>query len=115
MDLYANPPFVTEDFKLGSKDLPRQTNRNELFNYLESELKAIETELAPAKTNEYGRADQAAAWALLSRIYLNAEVYIKTPKYTEAITYANKIIGAGYSLHGNYQELTIADNHLNTD
>ena len=115
MDLYANPPFVTEDFKLGSKDLPRQTNRNELFNYLESELKAIETELAPAKSNEYGRADQAAVWALLSRIYLNAEVYIKTPKYTEAITYANKIIGAGYSLHGNYQELTIADNHLNTD
>jgi hypothetical protein len=51
---------------------------------------------------------------LLSRIYLNAEVYTGTPKYTEAITYANKIIGAGYSLHANYQELTIADNHLNT-
>ena len=51
---------------------------------------------------------------MLSRIYLNAEVYTGTPKYTEAITYANKIISAGYSLHANYQELTIADNHLNT-
>ncbi|RRN77171.1 RagB/SusD family nutrient uptake outer membrane protein, partial [Pseudoxanthomonas sp. SGD-10] len=105
----------TEEFKLGTKELPKQTNRAELFDYLEAELKAIENELAPAKTNEYGRADQAAAWALLSRIYLNAEVYINTPKFTEAITYANKIINAGYKLHSNYQELTIADNHLNTD
>ncbi|WP_442794621.1 RagB/SusD family nutrient uptake outer membrane protein [Pelobium manganitolerans] len=115
MDLFASPPFVTEDFKLGTKELPQQISRTDLFNYIESELKAIDSDLFPAKTGEYGRANQAAAWALLSRMYLNAEVYTKTPKYTEAITYAKKIIEAGYTLHGNYRELTIADNHLNTD
>ena len=69
------------------------------LTYIESELKAIETQLKPAKTNEYGRVDAAAAWALLAKLYLNAEVYTGTPKYTEAVTYCNKVIAvAGYSL-----------------
>jgi len=115
MDLYANPPMVTENTVIGGKDLPRQIQRKDLFNYVESELKAVENELAAAKTNEYGRADKAAAWALLSRLYLNAEVYTGAARYTDAITYCNKITAAGYTLHNNYRELTIADNHLNTN
>ena len=114
MDLYANPPFVTEADAIAS-GIPKQIQRKDLFNYIESELKALEMELAAARTNEYGRADQAAAWALLARIYLNAEVYTGTGRYTDAITYCNKIFGAGYTLHGNYRELFLADNHLNTD
>ncbi len=115
MDLYANPPMVTEELSIGGKDLPKQIQRKELFTYIESELKSIDGDLAAPKTNEYGRADKAAAWALLSRMYLNAQVYTGTPKFTEAITYCNKIIGAGYTLHNNYLELTTADNNLNTD
>jgi len=115
MDLYANPPMVTENTVIGGKDLPKQIQRKDLFVYIESELKALENDLAAAKTNEYGRADRAAAWALLSRLYLNAEVYTGTARYTDAITYCNKITAAGYTLHNNYRELTIADNHLNTD
>jgi hypothetical protein len=114
MDLFGNPPFVTENDAIGV-GLPRQIKRADLFNYIESELKAIETELPAPKANEYGRADRAAAWALLSRLYLNAEVYIGTPKYTESITYSNKVINAGYTLHPRYKELMLADNHLNTD
>jgi hypothetical protein len=60
--------------------LPTQISRANLFTYVENELKAIETELKDARTNQYGRADKAAAWALLSRLYLNAEVYTGTPK-----------------------------------
>ncbi|TDQ11063.1 RagB/SusD family nutrient uptake outer membrane protein [Pedobacter metabolipauper] len=115
MDLYANPPMVTEETQIAAKDFPKRILRKDLFNYVESELLALENELVAPKGNEYGRADKAAAWALLSRMYLNAVVYTGTPKYTEAITYCNKITGAGYTLHGNYRELTIADNHLNTD
>lgn len=115
MDIYGNPSMVTEQTKIGGKDLPKQIQRKELFLYVESELKAMENDLAAPKTNEYGRADKAAVWALLSRLYLNAEVYTGTARYTDAITYCNKITEAGYTLHGNYRELTIADNHLNTD
>jgi len=115
MDLYANPPFVTEDDAIGSGKLPKQIQRKDLFAYVESELKALESELAEPKSNEYGRADKAAAWALLSRLYLNAEVYTGAARYSDAITYCNKIIAAGYTLHPKYRELTMADNHLNTD
>ncbi|WEK21035.1 MAG: RagB/SusD family nutrient uptake outer membrane protein [Candidatus Pedobacter colombiensis] len=115
MDLYGNPPLVTEDIVIGGKDFPKQIQRKDLFVYIESELKAIEGDLAAPKTNEYARVDRAAVWALLSRMYLNAEIYTGTAKYTEAITYCNKITDAGYTLHNNYRELTIADNHLNTD
>lgn len=115
MDLYANPPMVTEENQIGSATLPKQSNRKDLFDYIESELKAIDGDLADPKTNEYGRADKAAAWALLSRMYLNAEVYTGTPRYTDAITYCNKIIAAGYTLHPDYKELTIANNDLDKD
>jgi hypothetical protein len=112
MDLYGNPPFVTENDAIGTS-IPKQIQRKDLFTYIETELKALETELVAAKANEYGRADQAAAWALLARMYLNAQVYTGAGKYTEAITYCNKLIPV-YTLHTNYRELTIADNHLNT-
>src|SRR6266700_5193804 len=60
MDLFANPPFVTELDPIAT-GIPKQIQRKDLFTYIESELKAIETQLAAPKTNEYGRADQAAA------------------------------------------------------
>ena len=63
--------------------------------------------------NEYGRADQACVWALLARIYLNAEVYTGTARYSDAITYASKVIAAGYTLLPKYQNLFLADNNLN--
>lgn len=114
MDTYANPPFVDENSPIAT-GLPPQISRADLFEYIETELKAIETELAQPKTNEYGRADQAAAWALMARLYLNAKVYTGADRFTDAITYSKKIIAAGYSLHPDYRNLTIADNHLNVD
>lgn len=112
LDGFGNPPFVTEADAIG-KVSPKQTNRAALFAYVESELKAIENELATPRTNEYGRADQGAAWALLARLYLNAQVYTGTAKYTEAITYASKVINGGYSLKANYKDLFLADNNVN--
>jgi hypothetical protein len=114
LDLYGNPPFPTE-ITLAAGEVPTQTNRTDLFAYIESELKTIEPQLAKPKSNEYGRADQAACWSLLARLYLNAEVYTGTAKYTEAIVYSKKVIEAGYSLESNYNWLMLADNHQNTN
>ena len=112
IDLFGNPPFVDESTPTG-KVYPRQISRSELFNYIESELKAIESDLKTPKAGDYGRADQAAAWALLSRLYLNAEVYTGTERYADAATYAEKVISSGkYSLHSTYANLFLADNNL---
>ncbi|HNZ69835.1 MAG: RagB/SusD family nutrient uptake outer membrane protein [Prolixibacteraceae bacterium] len=109
IDLFGNVPFVTEEDGVGSF-FPEQISRAKLFTYLESELKDIEGKLLPPKS-EYGHADQAAAWMLLAKLYLNAEVYTGTGKYTEAITYLNKVIGAGYTLEPEYAHNFMADNH----
>ncbi|MDQ2720054.1 MAG: RagB/SusD family nutrient uptake outer membrane protein [Bacteroidota bacterium] len=112
MDLFANPPFVTEKDPIG-KYFPKQIKRKDLFTYVESELKAIDTSLVAPRMNEYARADQGAEWALLARLYLNAEIYTGTARYTDAITYASKVINAGYSLMPHYKNLFMADNNLN--
>jgi hypothetical protein len=115
MDLFGNVPFVTEATAIGSTTLPTQIKRADLFAYIESELLSMEAGLADAKSNEFGRVDKAAAWSLLARMYLNAAVYTGKERYTDAITYANKVIGGGYSLENNYKYLMLADNHLNTN
>ncbi len=114
MDLYGNPPFATET-SLAAAEAPPQIMRADLFEYLEQELTEIETELAEPGMNEYGRADKAACWSLLSRMYLNAEVYTGTERYSDAITYSKKVIAAGYSLEEDYNWLMLADNYLNTN
>jgi hypothetical protein len=112
MDIYGSGPFITEKDIIGS-GLPSQASRLDIFKYVETELKAIEPILVAPKANEYGRADQATAWSLLARIYLNAQVYTGTARWTDALTYSKKVIDAGYSLVPKYSQLMLADNNLN--
>lgn len=114
MDLFGKSTFITEADEVGTS-LPKEISRADLFNYIESELKAIDAELATVKTIEYGRVDQGAAWALLARMYLNAQVYTGTAKWTEAVTYAKKVIAGGYSLRPVHRTLFMADNDKQKD
>ncbi|MDZ7660092.1 RagB/SusD family nutrient uptake outer membrane protein [Fodinibius sp.] len=112
-------PFVTEDDPVGAFQ-PEPIGAQELFNFIESELKAVvgdgenpATQLLPdPQQNDYGRADKAAAWTVLSKLYLNAEVYIDEARYDDAVTYANNVIDqGGYTLESDYGNLFRADNH----
>ena len=115
LDLYGNVPLTTEI----STELPTQSNRTELFNFIESELLGIESILL--SSNEYGRVDNIAAHALLSRLYLNAEVWTGQDRYADCVTYSQNVINSGYSLNINdangngtaYDELFLADNDVN--
>jgi hypothetical protein len=117
MDLFANPPFTTDKSPIGTAFTPPQITRPNLFSYIESELLNLDSTnaMVPARQNEYARADQGAVWALLARMYLNAEVYLGSGngRYTDAITYAGKVINAGYTLEAKYQDLFLADNNVN--
>ena len=115
LDMFGNVPFATENDPVSASFLPAQISRAELFNYVESELKAIENELVDARQNEYGRADKGAAWTLLAKLYLNAKVYINQDKNTEAVTYCNKVTGAGYALSDEYRKLFLADNNTSPE
>ena len=128
IDLFGSVPFATETDVVGGTFQPRQAPRAEVFGYIESELKGIADTgggLAEARQNEYGRADKAAAWTLLAKLYLNAEVYTGTARYTDCLTYCTKITGAGYALNGNgglpagannrYRNLFLADNNTSPE
>lgn len=117
IDFYGDVPLVTAV----STELPLQNSRTEIFQFVEAELLEIQDQLKESQANEYGRVDRVAAWALLSKLYLNAEVWTGEQLYTEAVTYANKVIQSSYSINttdanqnGNaYDELFLADNNSN--
>ncbi len=110
LDMYGNVPFVTDEHVVGGT-FPQQILRADLFKYVETELLESVTDLKEPQANEYGRVDKAAAWMLLARLYLNAEVYTGTPRYADAATYAKKTIDeGGYILSPVYAHLFMADN-----
>jgi len=114
LDMFGSVPFVTENDAPG-KFFPTQISRTDLFSYIESELKAIEPLITNARANEYGRADKGCVWMLLAKLYLNAEVYTGTARYTDCITYCNNLINAGYTLEPKYANLFLADNGGNNE
>ncbi|WP_321517815.1 RagB/SusD family nutrient uptake outer membrane protein [uncultured Bacteroides sp.] len=112
LDMFRNVPFVTETSTVGTT-LPQQIMANDLFAYVEKELTECVSDMQDPTVGynaSYGHANKAAAWSLLSRLYLNAKTYIGTDKYTECITYCNKVITAGYTLEPVYANMFKADN-----
>jgi hypothetical protein len=63
-------------------DFKGQYDRQQLFTFIETELNAVIPNLKAARTNEYGRLDKDGS---IAKMYLNAEVYIGTPKYVECM------------------------------
>jgi len=112
MDLFGKAAFVTENDPIGVYQGP-QYERAQLFDFIQSELLAIEADLIDPRQNEYARADKAVAWTILAKMYLNANVYINQNMNTECITYAKKVIGGGYTLASDYSLNFLADNDYN--
>lgn len=123
LDLFGNPPMVTT---MGDAK-PKQATRQEAYDFVESELKAVlgegddNSEVLADKPTAYGRASKAAANLLLARLYLNAEVYTGTPQWEKAKEYANRVINdSNWKLltddsgdYTAYQKLFMGDNRSN--
>ena len=117
MDAFGNVPFTTTPLTT-----PSRMTRAEMYEWLINEINEIEPQLSAAKPKKstdvgYGRVDQAAAWMLLARLYLNAEVYTGTPQWAKAAEYAKKVMNSGYKLNTEgkggwsaYQMLFMGDN-----
>lgn len=108
MDAYGNIPFAT------SLTQPVRLTRAEAYTWIESELLDLEANLSEAKAKKssdanYGRVDKAACWMLLSRLYLNAEVYTGTAQWAKAAEYAKKVMSSSYRLHTQGVEFTYKD------
>lgn len=111
IDVFGNLPFMTDADALGIKP-PMQT-REFIFNYLITELDAIDADLAEPKANEYGRADKAAAWMLKAKLLLNSKVYTSKDRNTDALVAVNKVLASGYVVIADRTKLFQADNNSN--
>lgn len=113
IDCFGKGVLATENNFGETNPLP-EASRLELFNYVESELLAIENTLP--NTNSYGRANKSVARMLLAKLYLNAEVYTGTARYTDALTYTKKVIDeGGYSLSPSFVSMFSGDNNSSTE
>lgn len=114
LDLFPATHFTTDP----GLDVNTLMSRNDLYTWLETELKELTTLLPARRTNLY-RVDQTAANLLLARLYLNAEVYTGTAQWAKAASRAQQAMNSIYMLHTNggtysaYQELFMGDNDVN--
>ncbi len=115
LDLYRQGPFVDENGDVGGETLPEAYDATQLFDYIESELLDCSEDLQETSAILYGRATKEAAWFLLARLYLNAEVYTGEAHWTDCITWCKKVIDAGFSLEEDYTKLFNADNDRRTN
>jgi hypothetical protein len=94
MDGWGNIPFYTQN-NVTVDQIP-QTSRTEVFNFIVKEVQDNVEFLPTTKGGQfYGRFNKWAGYALLAKLYLNAEVYTGTPRWTEAIAASDKIINEG--------------------
>lgn len=109
LDLFGNPPFAMPE-NIGG-DMPRQIQRADLYQWIETECKDLLDGDMPAYGSvPYPRPTKGSVEAVLVRLYLNAEVYIGTPQWQKAKDAASDVIGMGYRLHPSYEELFMQDN-----
>lgn len=109
MDNFGNIPIIQN---FGNTELPATASRAEVFAFIESELQAVISNLSEATGPlTYGRPNKYMAYALLEKMYLNAEYYTGKPMYTEAVALADSILIANkFALATDYRSIFALDN-----
>jgi hypothetical protein len=103
LDMFGNVPIVT-DFE--DQSLPSNSPRSEVFAFVETEL----TEALPYLNSAvvYSKFTKNVAYALLARLYLNAEVYTGQARWQDCLDMCQNI--SGYTLTPDYFSSFVTDN-----
>jgi hypothetical protein len=108
LDLFGNVPIVTN---FADTTQPATSSKAEVFAFIESELLDIMDKL-PASII-YGRFTRNVGYTLLSRLYLNAEVFTGTPRWQDCIDACDKV--TGYSLETDYFANFLTENQFSKE
>lgn len=103
LDNFGNVPIVTD---FASEELPSQSTRQEVYDFVVGQLTEALPQLSDAAdASTYGRMSRWAALGVLARVYLNAEVYTGTARYGEVIEATREIIDSGlFALEPSYRD-----------
>ena len=107
LDAFRNVPLAVS-YSDVSQNTESQVEPKVIYDFIESELKEcipllVSKDVLGSNANVQGQWTKAAAASLLVRLYLNSEVYIGEPKYTECAQVAQDI------LDGKFGQYEVAD------
>lgn len=113
VDLFGNVPLITR-FDVPEGYLPEQSTRKEVYEFIITELtENIDNLSEDVSTEYYGRFNKWAAYSLLAKMYLNAQVF-SDGNYTEwqkCIEACDKVIGSGkYQLESEQRQVFVTNN-----
>ena len=112
IDMFGNGP-LTSDFK---PEVPGMSSRKELYTFVVSELNAIKDVVrSQINSSSYGKFTKGAAYTLLAKMYLNAQVWTGEPltatapgtlgqaKWQEVIDACDVVMGMSYIIEPNWK------------
>lgn len=118
MEMWGNIPIAT---KVGEPLNPETQPRAAVFDFVKTELEMYVPQLLPYSKEMVGRVSATAGNAMLAELYLNAEYFMGTPMWDQAIAACDKIIsGQAGGINGTPKlatdlKATFANNNKNAD
>lgn len=111
MDMYGKAALSTE-FNVPEGYLPPEASRTEVYNFVVSEITSnIDLLDETSGGAYYGRFNKWAAYTLLAKVYLNAQVYTGTARWAECQAACQAVIDSGrYSLAANQKSVFATEN-----
>ena len=104
LDLFGRVPILTSTQT--SKNDVKQSERKDVFNFVESELRSACVHLHAGRSahhgDYYGRVTLPVAFFVLAKLMLNAEVYTGSPRWDDCIEFCDRIESFGYRLEDDY-------------
>lgn len=112
IDNYGDVPYVT--IFQGAPEQPRKAPRDSIFNAITQELKDI-IHIIPADQRSKYSITRPTAYALMAKLYLNAEVYTGTPQWELAEKYCDSVMAMGYNLETNPLAPFVTENETSVE
>ena len=101
IDNYGNAPLATD---FNDMELPGITQRKDLYAFVVKELNEIKDGLRADVTGaSYGKFTKGAAYTLLAKMYLNAEVWTGTPNWQGVIDACNEVMKLPYIIEPDWK------------
>ncbi|MBJ2184254.1 MAG: RagB/SusD family nutrient uptake outer membrane protein [Muribaculaceae bacterium] len=108
IDMFGRGPWVDENTPNGA--IPPTYDRQQLFDATVADLSAAIPDVPLAAQQSYGRVSREAAYMLLAKLYLGAEVYTGTPMYQECADACKQVVASGIQLADEYKYLFCGSN-----
>ena len=108
IDLFGHGPWIDENSPTGA--ICPTYDRKQLFDATVADLAAAIPSVPVAAQQTYGRVSREAAYMLLAKLYLNAEVYTGTAMYAECAEACKQVLATGIQLAPEYKYLFCGSN-----